>query len=469
MISSISFCIIRQSRSEEIIDRAIASILRQPLPNREVLVCGEYPAAHDIKVFRSDGWNETGALNRTRNLLCSNATEDFVVLMTDRIELLDGWYEAIKEADYLDIVGSRIVTDEGIRAVDWAYQIKLGSMSFPYPLAYDEWTTKAYVSGNFMLLRKRAWERIKFDETLLRGDCDDVNFCLRATNAGFRVGVIPQAEVKYNAGNSETTTNVTFEKSRNTVLAFKRTFTAGKDAFKSGDYGPALVHLTKATEMVPDDPATLSLMGWTYYFAGRYRQAIEALTKAIAVDPASHYAFRGRGWAFLQSGSHENAVDDLIKALDLVNLNHRDDWLETTRGLAWSHYHSGAFSEAIKYFDALLEKSNSHETGLLQDVYRGLGWCYYRKGMFSEAGDHFNRAISNINPGNYELAQDAKRGLELIAAGASQQPTVHAGRVPLLPGLSVTPRKNLAFPWGIAKPRSFVAVLRRAAKKILSS
>jgi len=467
MINSISFCIISQGRSEGIINRAIASILRQRLPSREILVCGELPAAHNIKVFRSNGWSETGELNRMRNLLCSNATEDFVALMADNIELRDGWYEAIKEADYLDIIGSRIVTDDGSRAVDWAYQARLGSMSFPYPLAYDEWTTKAYVSGNFMLLRKRAWERIKFDETLLRGDCDDVDFCLRATSAGFRIGVIPQAEAKYNVGNSETTTDVTFEKSQNIVLAFKRALAAGKDAFKSGDYGPALVHLKKAAEMVPDDPGTLSLMGWTYYFTGRYESALEVLGKAVAIDSANHYALRGRGWAFLQSGAHQKAVSDLRRALDLVNPHQRDDWVETLRGLSWANYHAGGFDEAIKYFKTLLENSRSGEADLLQDVYRGLGWCCYRKGMLSEAAGHFEKALSNIDPRNHELFREAQHGLELATLGQPGAVAIQdCDRHPLV-DLSGTRLSAPSFAAAINWRRGLVSVLTAALKRIV--
>src|SRR5207253_3613140 len=139
-----------------------------------------------------------------------------------------------------------------------------------------------------------------------------------------RVGVIPQAEAKYDVECSETTTDVTFEKSRNMVLAFKRALAAGTDAFTSGDYAPALAHLTKATEMVPDEPGTLSLMGWTYYFTGRYEKAVEILGKALAVDSSNQYAFRGRGWAFLQSGAYANAIDDLTTALKFVNPVHRD-------------------------------------------------------------------------------------------------------------------------------------------------
>jgi len=452
---------------EEAINRCIASISKQRLPHCEILVCGNRCSDDRCKSFENGEWVKSGELNRMRNLLCSNATTDFIVLMAENIELSDGWYEAVKDADCLDIVGSRIVTDDGTRAVDWAYQVKLGSMSFPYPLAYDEWTTKAYVSGNFMLLRKRVWERIKFDETLLRGDCDDVDFCLRATSTGFRIGVFPQAEAKYIGGICEPKTDVTFERSRNTVLAFKKAFTTGKEAFQSGDYGHVLAHLTKAAEVVPDDAETLSLIGWTYYFTGRYDQALIVLDEAVALDPASHYAFRGRGWAFLQSRAYEKAVNDLTRALDLVNPHHRDDWLETVRGLSWSNYHVGRFDEAIKYFEALLEKSHSNEAGLLQDIYRGLGWCCYRKEMFSEAAAHFDKAISNIDPRNHELIQDAKRGLELVTLGASRQPPVRDGDVHPIIDLSVTRQQDPPFSSAITSRRSYASVLKGAVRKML--
>ena len=468
MISNISFCILSPGRSEGIINRAIASISRQRIPSREILVCGELPAAQNIKVLRSNGWSETGELNRMRNLLCSNATGNFVVLMDENIELSDGWYEAIKDADCFDIAGSRIVTEDGARAIDWAYQVKLGGKSYAFPLQYDEWTTKAYVSGKLMLLRKRVWERIKFDEALKRGDCDDVEFCLRASSAGFRIGVLPEAGAKYIDVASKIKTDVTFEKSQSTVDAFKKAFTMGHDAFKSGDYERALTNLANARELVPDHTETLSLIGWTYYFMGVYERALTVFDEAIVADPASHSAFRGRGWTFLQRGIYRKAVNELTMALELVNPVQRDDWLETVRGLAWSHYHNGTFDEAIEYFESLVGTADVHETGLLQDVCRGLGWCCYRKGMFSEATAHFNNALSKLDPGNHELIQDAKRGLELATVGASQDDPVRGYRPLLLkPNVSLTLRQKPPFRSGATWCRSLATVLKGVVKRIL--
>jgi tetratricopeptide (TPR) repeat protein len=466
MINNVAFCIIGQSRSEGIIRRAIASILRQRIPRYEIIVYGELPETHNIRVLPSNSLREIGALNRIRNLLCTNATEDFVVLMTDNIEFRDGWYEAIKEADYLDIIGSRLVTDKGIRAVDWAYEVQLGSMRLPNPLDYDEWTTKAYVSGNLILLRKRAWERIKFNERLSNGDRDDVDFCLRATRAGFRVGVIPQAEAKCNLGNSEITSDITFEPSRTRVVEFKTALMAGKDTFKAGEYRLALTHLRKAAELVPDDAGVLALMGWTYYFTGQYENALEALGKAVAADSTNHYALRGRGWTFLQSGAPRKAVNDLRKALDLTNSYHRDDWVETMRGLSWACYHLGDFDEAIKYFKVLLENCQSGDADLLQDVYRGLGWCFCRKGMWNEAAVHFRNALPNIDPRRHEVLQDAEHGIELSTVGQAGTVQSQGCDRHLFFELTST-RQPVPTPVTRGWRRSLVSGLKATLKKIL--
>lgn len=464
---SISFCIFNQNCSEGIFDKAVANVLSQHVPDHEIFVYGELSSGDKIKIIPSNGSVEH--LSHIRNVLCTTASKEFIALMANNIELSDGWYEAIKEADYLDIIGSRILTDSGARALDWACQINLGSKSFPYPLDYDEWTTKAYVSGNLMLLRKRLWERIKFDETLSRSDCDGVvDFCLRATNAGFRVGVIPEAEAKYNLESSEKITEVTFEKFQNHVRSFKRTFAAGENAFKLGDYKTALAQLTNATDMVQDDPLTLALMGWSYYFMGRYENALEVFDKAIAIDSANHSALRGRGWTFLQSRVYPNAISDLIRALENTNSNQRNERLEAVRGLAWSHYHNGSFKESKQYFDLLLNEIHRDETDLLQDAYRGSGWCCYRMGVLNDAADYFEKALSNLGPSSLDLIQEVKRGLELIASdqrgkGETQNPIVYPN-----PYVSEAHLSESSFDAAADWRPSFVARLKAAARKILN-
>src|ERR1043166_4734418 len=168
MITNLSFCITRYTAHEAMLRRCLASISKQRVPHSEIIVCGDGASDAKIRFLQNSGWTKTGELSKTRNVLCSNAAEPFVVLMADHVELSDGWYEAIKEADCFDIIGSRLVTEDNARAIDWAYRVKLGSKHYPFPLEYDEWTTKAYVTGDLMLLRKSAWEQLKFNQTLKR-------------------------------------------------------------------------------------------------------------------------------------------------------------------------------------------------------------------------------------------------------------------------------------------------------------
>lgn len=429
MIKSLSFCIVRRSKDDAILAQCIAGILKQDVPDLEILICGSGYASNGYRFFEKTDWAEGGELNKMRNLLCENASKDFVVLMAEDIELSDGWYDAMKVADSLDIVGSRLATVDNVRAIDWAYQVKLGSKSYPCPLEYDEWSMKAYVCGDLMVLRKRLWKRIKFDETLTQDNGDDVDFCLRASKAGIRLGVFPGAKARY-MRHTAALEPITFEAPRKKILAFRRLFATGKEAFNSRDYEKALTHFLKVVATVSDDAAAWSHIGWAHYFRGRYKQAFRAFDKAISADPTNHYALRGRGWACFQRGEYEQAVNDLSKAIDLINPNHRNDWLETIRGLCWSSYHNGNFHASIKYFTELLEHTNNQERGLLQDVYRGLGWSHHRIGQNSVAADYFNKAIV-ADPDNPELLQEIKRGLKLASGSEPEIASVHKGRLAL--------------------------------------
>ena len=457
----------RGGRDERALGRCVDSILKQRVPRFEILACGNRSDHDKVKFIGKEERLENGELNRMRNFLCATSSADFAVLMTENIKLSDGWYEAMRHADCLDIVGSRIETENNVRTIDWAYQVKLGSRGYPCPLEYDEWTTKAYVSGELMLLRKGAWERVKFDETLTHDRGDDEDFCLRASKTGFRVGVFPEAKAKYIGDVSATKRDLSFEKSENLVRTFRRVFTAGKDALKSRDYVRALKHLTKAAKTVPDDPVTLSLIGWAHYFSGDYDRAIDVLSQAINTDPDNHSAIRGRGWASLQICAYEKAVSDLSKALELVNPNHRDEWVETVRGLSWSHFHSGNYDEAIGHFRLLIEKACSHERDLLQDAYRGLGWSCYRMKAFGDAAAYFNQAITNIDSDNQEFLQDARHGLKLVSAGTSlvcpgeeDNTLCSEARAPVMLSQNL-----LSMSSGLR--RRFVSKLRAVAKRLL--
>lgn len=412
MIDNISFCVLPHAHETRALERCVESLVKQPAPQKEILVGGEARDLRGVQFVQPE--RAAANLNAIRNQLTARATSEFVLLIADVITLADDWYEAIRNADFLDVVASRITTENGGRAIDWAYQIQLGSRRFAYPLDYDEWTTKAYVGGSLMLVRKAAWERIRFDENSDNANTGAADFSVRATRAGFKVGVFPGARAICQAAAPE----LSFAQSQANVAAFKHALAAGQESYKRRDYHAAIEQLTRGLATVEDEPRALALMGWSYYFLGKYDAAVQWLDKALAADPKSHFALRGRGWSAMQQGDHHRAVDFLGRARALITIDKRDDWIETLRGLAWSNYHIGNYDDAIADFSALREASGPGETGLLQDIHRGLGWSFYRKGSMAEAAAHFNDAIGAIGDGNPDLLKDARNGLEL-AGGVS--------------------------------------------------
>lgn len=469
MINNISFCISVRADDEILLRQCVAGILRQNVPDFEILGCGkQYGSDPGYNYFRNDEWVERGEINKIRNYLCTNAKKQFIVLIDDNVELGAGWYQAINSADCLDIIGSRVTTEKNARVIDWAYQMSLGSKTLPFPLEYDEWTTKAYVWGGLMMIRRTVLEHLKFDEKRREGEEDDVDFCLRASRMGYRIGVFPEAEAKCLEAAGRHWRCPTFEKSQTQILTFRKHVAAGQEAFNTKDYSGALVNLVKAAEMAPGDPELLSLIGWAHYFCGNYTASIDCFFQVTEIEPENDSVLRGRGWAYLQTGSYESAISDLSRALELLDVNRRSDWLEAVRGLSWANYHCGNMDVGIKHFNSLLENSRSDEIGLRQDVYRGLGWCYYRKGLLSEAADNFNQALSTDARAG-EVMPDIKRGLELIRTGCVGKTTAYGHG----PGQSQVETAIMPKPrcWSSAlrKCKQGVAVFRRTVRKVLDS
>jgi tetratricopeptide (TPR) repeat protein len=413
MITKISFCILRMSPDRESVRRAVFSIQKQEVPDFEILVYGPDPEIANVKTLPVGESEDGGYVNRVRNRLLNQASADFVVIMADTIELVSGWYAAMKTADFLDIAASRIVSSDGIRMADWAYRIRLGSRQYVYPLEYDEWTTKAYVSGDLMLLRRKTWECLRFNEQLQCDDGDDEDFSLRANQVGFKIGVVPNAQAICHEVAKWHDKGLTFEVSRKAVGGFKSALSTAQEAVRARDYAQAIAVLSPAIEVIPDDARALGLMGWCQYFNGQYDRAEMYFDRALAADPCDHFALRGRGWTAIQAGNHEQAVTFLTRARSTTSVEKRDDWIETLRGLAWSNYHIENYDDAILNFTELRNQSAIDEIGLLQDVLRGLGWSLYRKGLMTDASVHFRMAIEALTNGNSDLLQDARRGLEL--------------------------------------------------------
>lgn len=197
MITAISFCILNYGHSVRSLNRCIDSIHGQAVPRYETLACSSMCKRADVIYFNHEDLARRGELNKMRNFLCGRASNDFVALIDAGVELASDWYENIKQADWFDVAGSRVVSPDGERVVDWAYQVRVKDSSIPHPLHYDEWNPKAYVSGILMVIRRSLWEEVKFNEELPLNHDGGKDFCNRVSALGYRIGVFPGAVAVY--------------------------------------------------------------------------------------------------------------------------------------------------------------------------------------------------------------------------------------------------------------------------------
>lgn len=196
MISSLSFCIMAVRRRDEAVNRLIASIRKQGVPEFEIFVAGrnQAPADGTTYFYRSE-WPQGPSIpwSEIQNEFCKRATKDYIVLLDADIELTPDWYSSVRTCNAYDIFGSQLTNRKGKRAMDWAHPQQGNEKAATCLLDYDEWAPKAFVSGALMLIRRGVWQHVEFDEEVGACGGEDMNFCHRASAMGFRIGICPKA------------------------------------------------------------------------------------------------------------------------------------------------------------------------------------------------------------------------------------------------------------------------------------
>ncbi|MBU4444071.1 tetratricopeptide repeat protein, partial [bacterium] len=419
MITNISFCVLSYGHSNESLERCINSIRKQGVPEYEVLVCGTGSEQTCVKFYHQEEWASLGEINKMRNHLCGHASNEFIVLIDASIELTLDWYINIKQADCYDVAGCHLNNSEGERVVDWAYQFKFKDENIPLPLYYDEWSTKAYVSGFLMLIHRNVWEQVRFNENLPLNQDDDVDFCIRASKTGYRVGVFPDAPAVYHFDKNvfKKRDYITFRESLKSVCDYRQMVITGKIEYERGNYDGAIKYYTKILEIMTDNADILTDLGWAYHYKAWYDKAIGAFNEAIELDPKNNRALRGRGWAYFQKHDYGNTIKDLSEATKYISSAEKGAWQEILRGLGWSYYHKGDFDEAIQNFNIILENTSTSEKETLQEVFQGLGWSYIRKYCFDDALKYFDSAIQNIDSMDKAKLNEVLKGRDMARMG----------------------------------------------------
>ena len=180
------------------------SIEKLNIPEYEILVIGgeqPYDTGH-IKYIHFDELQKPGWTTRKKNIIAQQAQYENVVLMHDYYVFDKDWYKNMVEfsnnvpwdicsCQQLLITGERHFTDW----VVWDDPI------FPRysALPYDEWTRVPYmyISGGWIMTKKQVLIDNPFNEELVHGQAEDVEWSLRVRNK-YRIVCNGSAIVKHN-------------------------------------------------------------------------------------------------------------------------------------------------------------------------------------------------------------------------------------------------------------------------------
>jgi tetratricopeptide (TPR) repeat protein len=97
--------------------------------------------------------------------------------------------------------------------------------------------------------------------------------------------------------------------------SFYYNFLNGKRKSDTGDYDGAIIFLTKAIELKPDDIGAFGMRGWAEYSKGDYDKAIADYTKCAELQPDDFNPYMYRGWAKERKGDHNGAIADYTKII----------------------------------------------------------------------------------------------------------------------------------------------------------
>ena len=266
-LEAISFCIISTGENEGLLTQGIESIQKQNIPKYEILVCGISAGRHNVKLFPKPEWIQRMKLAKVRNYLCEQAKYNIIVLLDEKFLLKPDWYENIRNADNFDIAGCLMVDLNGNRRFDWAKCSRKNLKEEPSLLDYEEWHPDAFVSGDFMILRRSVWEKIKFDEELIGEQGDDIDFCHRASDAGFSLQVFPETTVIY----QDVDLSCLMREKSELVNTLSN---QGVNSFRENEFYDAVAFFKAAEEIKPSFVAGYHL-GISYWKLGQLDKAEE--------------------------------------------------------------------------------------------------------------------------------------------------------------------------------------------------
>lgn len=180
-----SFGIITGGNSAELVSTLIESIIKQDIPEYEILVCGYYEPtdSQKDKIALINDIKEKdirGPIVKKKNKIVESASYNNLLILHDRYVLPDDWFDKItKYGNYFEILSMPNETKDGERISDWNEFTGFPSSRyrFDYLLPdYKRFPNYWYAQGGVLLVKKHLYDTFRLDNNLYWGELEDVQY-----------------------------------------------------------------------------------------------------------------------------------------------------------------------------------------------------------------------------------------------------------------------------------------------------
>src|SRR3989344_3399002 len=199
-MGSWTFGIITGGGRPQLVKDFIKSVVRQKIPNCEVIVSGKWSEdlGSEVTILDQSEAAACGHITRMKNAVCEFARNENIMIVHDRVVLVDGWYEGMKlygnTFEALTCVG---VDEHGARAGDW---ITLGgprgTVYSVGSLDYADWDENVYIMGAVTILKKSIWKEVPWNEIIYWNQGEDIALTFDLRDKGYIARLNPYASTR---------------------------------------------------------------------------------------------------------------------------------------------------------------------------------------------------------------------------------------------------------------------------------
>lgn len=189
----ILFGIITNGKRPAHLLRQIDSIKALGAPDYEIKVAGIVPSFVDVDKIDMKAEAEAGQLGAMRNALCASSDADLFIITDDDIRFHADFLEGLAAVDG-DVVCTRMLNPDGTRNWDW---VTKGGPRGHKLLEYWETDPYLYCTGGRIVMKRKVWDAVKWDNERGFNQEEDIDFSRRIQAAGFEIKMNKRSTVTH--------------------------------------------------------------------------------------------------------------------------------------------------------------------------------------------------------------------------------------------------------------------------------